>query len=313
MSGVLWTPDVERGGRLRAWYDMADTARIERNEGYFLDRSKNLVAVGDKSGLGREASQRSAMLVQPRWGYRRLNRRPVMTISQGDNESLDAVNPTGPNTYSVGDKGFCVVAVVAALAWTNGPGNDGSGTYPWDRLLWGTGQPLWSCKAINDHWSIQVRNNDGLYLEGWQLRPIVTGKAVILSSHYRFGDPEGYNFRGWVSGDLAQQQVASWGIIHPDPPRFGYINGQGGLFDVAEYIFLIDGEDHGLRQRTEGYLAHKWGISLATNHPYYNRAPLAVGGSSLMLGNTFANRLQAVDAARLRSTVNGARARFLLG
>jgi hypothetical protein len=272
MRAKLWTPAIERGRRLRAWYDAADTATVGRvwnaTTGY---ETKSVDTWSDKSGLARTMFAPDAF---SRPGYRRnpvcmLNGMPTISFWHSDGERMNAGNFSGANALGVSDKGFCVIAVVRARQWLSGGPGDGSGTYAWDRSAGDTGLPLWSCKVISGNWAMQVRSNTGEHLEGWQLRPVVAGRAVILSSHYRFGDPLGFNFRGWVSGELAQQQVASWGLIHPDPPRLGYGVGTPAASDVdiAEYIFLNDGEDHGLRERTEGYLAHKWGIELWRGHP----------------------------------------------
>ena len=56
-----------------------------------------------------------------------------------------------------------------------------------------------------------------------------------------------------------------------------YNNGTAEFFDgsIGEMIFLQTTFDAHIRQKYEGYLAHKWGLTanLPSDHPYKNIAP----------------------------------------
>jgi hypothetical protein len=61
------------------------------------------------------------------------------------------------------------------------------------------------------------------------------------------------------------------------PYYFGYSpywpNGRAWNGSYSEFIYTDGTEDLATQQKIEGYLAHKWGITLASGHPYETSAP----------------------------------------
>ena len=60
------------------------------------------------------------------------------------------------------------------------------------------------------------------------------------------------------------------------------------LYDgqIAEVVILNSVTDTDIRQKIEGYLAHKWGFvdKLASDHPYKTAAPVSLAGDSRVNG-----------------------------
>ena len=71
--------------------------------------------------------------------------------------------------------------------------------------------------------------------------------------------------------------------------------------DIAEYVLIKGTIDDGIRQKLEGYLAHKWGLaaSLSAEHPYKNAAPIIAslfGTITDKDGNPAERRITVLDA-----------------
>ena len=320
MSGVLWTPAMERGTRLQCWLDADDTRTVERfHNSSFGERQLQLVydkAQGHLASVSAIADDR-----RPQWvSVREANYRHMIKMWQTDYVFLDA-NGEGAmidNPFSIGSKGTVILCVGMVREWQGGTIDSGNGTYLIDRAG-NLGNPLMSIKCdTSGFWCIQMRDNGGTGINNSPMttRSIVGGRMELFSIAHTSASTTPVTHRVWAAGtSVYAANPSGLGMITLQYPRIGYGAQTTAASDayVGEYIVCNDGEDDRLRQRIEGYLAHKWNIRLATNHPYYNRPPLSVGGSSLLLGNTYASQLQAVDGAKLRSTINGARARFLLG
>jgi hypothetical protein len=81
----------------------------------------------------------------------------------------------------------------------------------------------------------------------------------------------------YVNGEF----IGSKNILDITAPEImnisSYNNGKGEFFDgsIGEMIFLQTTFDAHIRQKYEGYLAHKWGLmsNLPADHPYKNNAP----------------------------------------
>jgi hypothetical protein len=83
----------------------------------------------------------------------------------------------------------------------------------------------------------------------------------------------------WLNGSLAGSQANS---EPQDSVTQGIVvggriqnNTDGALLDIAELIVLKGVRDTDTQERTEGYLAWKWGLegSLPAGHPYKSAAP----------------------------------------
>ncbi len=101
----------------------------------------------------------------------------------------------------------------------------------------------------------------------------LTNETIILSATYN-----GTTLTGWKNG-------SSYGSVNLSASSFGLVAIGGdpvsGFVDryfagkVGEIIALPTVSSLDIRQRTEGYLAHRWGLTtnLAADHPYKNSPP----------------------------------------
>jgi autotransporter-associated beta strand protein len=106
-----------------------------------------------------------------------------------------------------------------------------------------------------------------------------TNTGSILNYVWPVGSPKQILANGKLEGSghnaLAPAAMAGGG-------RIGNIVGQGYIGGrIAEMVFLTGTVNQSDRERMEGYLAHKWGLTdnLDTNHPYKTLMP---GGSSAL-------------------------------
>jgi hypothetical protein len=91
----------------------------------------------------------------------------------------------------------------------------------------------------------------------WVFEKTPTGRNIYLNGQRLNGDSNREILVGWPGAALG---------------RFGGIFYEGILHEV---LVFNPGLDSGRRERIEGYLAHKWGLSgnLPSNHPFKNGAP----------------------------------------
>ena len=91
--------------------------------------------------------------------------------------------------------------------------------------------------------------------------------------HIAIGRYNGTNSATFLNGTLCNTGDIGDAIL--DSLQFGHAEGEAQFFigDIGEIIVFNDNND---RQKIEGYLAHKWGLTanLPTNHPYKDSAPL---------------------------------------
>jgi hypothetical protein len=91
------------------------------------------------------------------------------------------------------------------------------------------------------------------------------------------GDRQGNTVRNILNGSTLATSTTTFGTITTTVTSVGYLYSGGlttsafWLGDIAEIVVGILAD----RQRHEGYLAHKWGLTanLPNDHPYKNNAP----------------------------------------
>ena len=99
-------------------------------------------------------------------------------------------------------------------------------------------------------------------------------------------DARGFTFNGTQVQNIGGYKPTNTDMSDPDRCLFigrrnfknGDSNYQYGSFEVAEIIIANEGGSgmgKELRQKTEGYLAHKWGLTdlLPSDHPFKNAQP----------------------------------------
>lgn len=241
----LWTPDYMS---TLAWYDAADTETITENAG-------SISQWNDKSGNERNLVQLTGAW-QPDIGVRTLNGLNVVDFDNSDRiDSTQWFNPEDGFHFFVVFK-LDTVPVSSEPLIQNRPGNGigrtilyGHSGGKFRTFLGATGTPLTNLNYAANNMSISATagasSND---IESWWHGVEGVGATVNIepnnNSAIRFGgDNNGVN---WWDGYM------------------------------AEFVAVPSGVTEDTRQKMEGYLAWKWGLTenLPSDHPYKSFPPL---------------------------------------
>ena len=249
MKGILssgtipWTPS-QLGASLALWLDAEDTSTITLN-------GSNVSQWDDKSGNGRHASQATAV-IQPAYLATGFNSNPSIDFD-GSNDQLTT-------SYAL-DFPFSISAAVQNdVASGSVRGAVGSG-------LRRPALGILSAAPAQNSFALWNPDRDrGAYINNTQ-----TTVPVILYSDAASDDRLGWNI--YVDGSNAGQVNENISTLNPaNIVRIGYTgNGSeywnGRISEVVITSQLLSTDD---RQKLEGYLAWKWGLTanLPSNHPY---------------------------------------------
>ena len=251
MESRLWTPAQIT---TVLWLDAADDNTITLN-------GSTVSQWNDKSGNARNATQETEAN-QPTFTVNGLNNKPVLTFD-GSNDFMtySGITINDNNTFvfsvynrtSAGIHTFDVASNVGAVNTT--PRGYGNWWFT-DNVLYsilrsGTGAVHGTASTTTGTFiNCCARNNTGT--QAW-----------------RNGTALGTRQASASSGNPTIQAIGQ--ITTTAPTNFFYHNGF-----IAEIIFGRFDISDGDRQRVEGYLAHKWGLTsnLPAAHPYKNTAPL---------------------------------------
>lgn len=247
----LWTP-AELGASLALWLDADDASTITLN-------GSTVSQWSDKSGNGRNATQGTAAN-QPTYTASGLNGKPVLTWGANSISSLvTAFTLNHPlSVYSVAQANAPTNAVRAIV---------GSGyvSYALGTL---TASPATYAYAL---WNPFL--NGGAYINN-----AATTNPVIVGSTTESNDENTWNT--YVNGSNAGQAI--WSTGTPDAPSFIRIGYSGAAAEywhgtIGEVVICSTTLSTTDRQRIEGYLAWKWGLTanLPSNHPYKIVPPYA--------------------------------------
>jgi len=278
VSGVLWTPAVERG-RLWSWWDPSDVRTLTMASG-------KVSAIADKGPWNMTLSQATDSRRPVRaW----LRGRACLEVPFTDNSTVDTTEACLEGTINASaplDPDYSVIwavveapdadqsgAIVKLGSDTTGYGI-GMGSSTWD-----SASAAATVVSLREQvtWEVPVgsfvlRNECAIY--GFQTQ----GSVTTLWKRSRNGHPAFERY------DPARVNVLDY---EGAARLFGYVADAGGpqprywAGKIGEVIVVPDSRNAPLCRRIEGYLSAKWGIRLQPGHPYYNRAPLAVGGSLL--------------------------------
>ena len=248
---ALWTPDKITTA---LWLDAADSSTITESGGAVSQWA-------DKSGNGRDATQATGS-AQPALTSDAINSLDALTFD-GSNDRLDISNPpingttprsifavVRPHTY--GDSG------VGFLALESGMTEDGS---------------MWYQCIEPDGFYIRVRGN-----AFWTPTPALNTphlSSVIWASGgvddtdvFSNGTPLALAGGNYKPINTASTHAVIGATLEGAFPHFDG--------DIAEIVIVASAVDTPTRQKTEGYLAHKWGLAanLPAEHPYKDAAPI---------------------------------------
>jgi hypothetical protein len=245
----LWRPD-ELGSSLALWLDAEDTASITLNGG-------NVSQWSDKSGNGRHATQATAAL-QPAYNASEINSKPAIVT---DNDALYVARWAAVSQPFTRVMLFNPVAIVSAghlinSANINIPTGNAGNVADWFNTAASMAQfsgvvanavPV----AINTTYirlSQYDTTNSIVYTNGTQTGPANAGAAAI---------------QGMTIGGYSQTGTGA---------PLGSTSARHGEILLIEGVLSTDD-----RQKLEGYLAHKWGLTanLPVAHPFKSTPPTA--------------------------------------
>lgn len=243
---TMWDPS-ELGASLALWLDADDASTITLN-------GSTVSQWDDKSGNDRHASQGTAA-DQPAYVTNVYNSKPTVR-SDGANDFLSIT----PFSVSAGIRAYGVINprtpptsrrngdwLWMTDSTTFSPHFGGSTSSDWFSSFFSTSRPQVSATAIP---------SDTLYLS--------------------YIEQTGTQLKGRVFGLIAESTVAA--TFNGSPTvKFQLISdGSGfvGVFDISEIVF-VQSPTLDEQQKTEGYLAWKWGLvaNLPADHPYKTTPP----------------------------------------
>jgi hypothetical protein len=241
-GGVLWTP-AQIGTAL--WLDAADSSTITLN-------GSTVSQWSDKSGNARNFSQ-PTVANRPAYSINALNGKNVINFVSADSLTRTTVipfNDLGNNSlYIVGNRtgrsGHFNVAVLIVRA------NNRSRSILFDYL---TATGRWGTYTLID--TLSPSGNVGT---SYKICELIADQATNTYLFYQDGTSQGST--GVVNTDTVFSATSFIG----NDSNNSWLEG-----NVAEIIFCDEKNSGADRQRIEGYLAHKWGLTanLPNDHPF---------------------------------------------
>jgi hypothetical protein len=248
-AGVLWTPaDISTA----LWLDAADASTITESGGAVSQWN-------DKSGNGRNVAQGTAG-ARPALTAANLNAKDVLTFDGGDFLATSVNFPlTGNAAFSIF---YVAKKTTTANGMTLGWGNTGSAGNAAGYYDDGTISALSFAGAQN--YNTTLSQNNIWHIAAFTKLP---GAIGTTSQAFRNG------------ADVAAPPHSS---ATPNIASASFVVGQWANFStsrfigsMAEVIVTSSSASTFDRQRIEGYLAHKWGLTanLPNDHPYKTAPP----------------------------------------
>jgi hypothetical protein len=226
---------------LALWLDASDSSTITHN-------SNAISQWSDKSGSGNHATQSTATN-KPTLTASAQNGKPVITFD-GTNDYLTSTSLNISQPYSI----------FAVAKTTIGSGRD----YIFDGV---TNDSDRSMVALNKSGTVQVQSSSGV----WSNSNINTPTDYFTFSSTYNGTNGLIGINGTtVSNFNTGTRNLSNGL------RIGANWTASGDFlegNIAELLIVNSTLSTNYRQQIEGYLAHKWGLTLPSNHPYKDNVP----------------------------------------
>ena len=252
LVGTAWTPAQITTS---LWLDAADTATITFN-------SNTVSQWNDKSGNGRNASQGTA-LQQPTYTSNSQNGYGIISFD-GSSDNLDISSTTlitsGNSNFGV----FVAYKPKTATGYGSILANYSAGNF---ELLFGSQ----TVAAYIAPWGLY--NNASLDLDSDNY---TQNANTFISCVRTSGSVVGYT-NGTTKNTVANTQSVYTGANTASVWTLGANtdNGELALMNLYELIVINGTVSTDTRQKTEGYLAWKWGLqaNLPNDHPYKTAAP----------------------------------------
>lgn len=251
---TIWNPSMISTA---LWLDAADVATVTLN-------GSTVSQWNDKSGNSRHVSQATASQ-QPTWNATGLNSKPILTFDGSNDVLLNA---------SVGASGLSNVTIISVFKQISGDGSE-------DHQI-NIGQTGTSGKVRGFY-----RQPLGSFLQfgGWSSIASSTLSLDVGGTHHIFGFANSA-----LSGtgnmllmkDGETQTLTTSAALDTTLDGFSVGSLQGAAISsyysnisVAEIVVLYSSIATLVRQKLEGYLAHKWGLgaNLPVGHPYKTAGP----------------------------------------
>jgi hypothetical protein len=261
---ALWTPALISTA---LWLDAADSGTIT------LDGSA-VSEWRDKSGNARHAAQSSSSF-RPSWASDEI------TFDGSDDFLVFGGSTATDYPLKFGTSSFSVFAVI-------NPTSTGA-----LRIFFGA-------RGFGDGWFAGHDTSNPTFrlfstTEQWVPAPMSGVSAVTGLQIFGATAPRGSTGRYWRNGDLLRSTtsvVGSGSLASARQVRIGsYTNDSDAtqgpwVGKINEVILLPRGAEDEERQKIEGYLAHKWGLtgSLPSDHPYKTDAPQSYSVSGIVTG-----------------------------
>jgi hypothetical protein len=247
-GGGLWTPAAITTA---LWLDAADAGTITQSGGAVSQWN-------DKSDNARHVSQATSSR-QPAYTLNGLNSKPVITFADDrlTNATFDWSGSAHTAFFVLRKTGANVFRAIA----TNGTGATAEFAYGIAGANPANGYSLFRLGQL--HIGFNTTNQDSNHI------------ACFTSNGISSGGLSANLFVNGAADALNPRTIASL------TSTAGIAIGANAAFNetfsgfIAEVIFLASVADANTRQRIEGYLAHKWGLTakLPNDHPYKSAAP----------------------------------------
>jgi hypothetical protein len=283
-----WDP-TDIGASLALWLDANDSSTLTMS-------GTSVSQWRDKSGNGCHANQ-ATFTAQPTYSSTAFFSRPGITFDGSD----DIMNvSTSAMQNNVAHGVYWVFQRVGA-----GAGGD---VYRPEIGVWNTSAT--TAGAFDRGALHYVKTNN--YGASYPYYSGPTNTSYDLSSGTLYANNSGQvmafqsNTSGWGVWRNGSLEGTTNGLPTPDSTNHGYNLG-GQIYNsrraniVFSEVFMASSTNTTIRQRTEGYLAHKWGLqdSLPSDHLYKNAPPTKTAWGPAQLGSALALWFDANDAATL--------------
>jgi len=261
-AGQLWTPNQINTA---AWYDAGDTASITASGGAVTQWN-------DKSGNSRHLSQLDA-LSRPATSNRTLNARNVLDFDGSDFMTNAGIGAEIRSLFVVFVSDQTITSSSGNQSLTSTVGDEVS-----SGLVLGASTGAFSGEVLTVFDEDEPNNYvDRQGVSDTTLAAINPGAnfvSSVLGTNWFLGLNGSGDLRDLTSGTRnALTFTASFGVgagLRRSDETIGFFDG-----GIAEILCLSTGVDASTRQNIEGYLAHKWGLSvqLPGDHPHKTAPP----------------------------------------
>ena len=262
VPGYTWNESVWNPSMISTalWLDAADASTITESGGAVSQWN-------DKSGNGRHATQSNSSY-RPSLTANGLNGLNVVTFD-GVNDILGFSDLAWTN--NIGAISYFVVTKTSDQAVTNyralfqirGGAYDRATLYVRNSQLEAGGRRL-------DSDSYAFRSTGSLSSNAFQGSAIYNYAAATLAVNVNGGTVSSGSFQTVGNTSPTNSTASSIGSTNTGSSSFLPSLTQSYNGDVAEFVALASAASDSTRQKMEGYLAHKWGLTanLPNDHPY---------------------------------------------